>query len=118
MSSLLKDFGRRVQQLAEERKFSRADLGRLIRLGVSQLGYIERGESGTRIDVMERMARVLLVDPADLLVHPWREKQLKQRARELIRYASEAEMPGLVEAMERYLHQNREQAAPSKRQAK
>jgi len=110
--SVLDQFGRRVQLLSEERRLTRNDVATLVDLTASQLGRIERGERSTRTEIMVRLARVFLIDVADLFVFPWTE-QLRHRARELIRFVPNEHMAGLVEVMERYVEElnNRDEQA-------
>jgi transcriptional regulator with XRE-family HTH domain len=109
MSSLSMNLGRRIAQLREERGFDREELSERIGLSPSGLGYLERGATNTRTEVLERLAVALDVDPADLFVFPWaddedgEEASPRHYARELVRVTAEPKLGGLVKQMREYV---------------
>lgn len=104
--SLKKDFGRRMELLREERRFSRTDVGRLVRFESEQsmVGKLERGEVNTRTDVIEEIAHALGLEPLDLFTFPWKSN-LRHQIGEMIRGVPHEKLSGLKEVIERYLEQ-------------
>jgi transcriptional regulator with XRE-family HTH domain len=108
MSSLSENLGRRIAQLREERGFDREELSERVGLSPSGLGYLERGATNTRTEVLERLAVALDVDPADLFVFPWAEDEgedpsPRQYARELVRVTADPKVGGLLKQMQDYV---------------
>jgi len=102
MSSLLVDLGRRIAALRSERRLERRDLSARIGLSPSGLGYLERGTTSTRTEIVERLAAALGVDAADLFTFPWR-RYPRHHARELVRHTPDDKLDGLIAVMEAYL---------------
>jgi transcriptional regulator with XRE-family HTH domain len=109
MSSLSENLGRRIAQLREERGFDREELSERVGLSPSGLGYLERGATNTRTEVLERLALALGVDPADLFVFPWpdeedgEEASPRHHARELVRVTADPKVGGLLRQMQEYV---------------
>ncbi len=101
-------------QLRKQVGFERDDLAALIGLTPSELGYLERGESHTRTEVLERIAVALDVDAADLLTFPWGneddddggEVPVRQYARELLRLVPDSKRAALVKLMRDFVERH------------
>jgi transcriptional regulator with XRE-family HTH domain len=102
MSAFIKNLGRRVQELREEQKLTRAEVAEFVELTPHQVGNIERAVSNTTTETLVRLARIFRLDVSDLCVFPW-TKHPRHRARELIRLTSNQDIDALVEVMERFL---------------
>lgn len=60
-------FGERVRRLRERAGLSQRDLARASGVSAVYLGTIERAEKGASIETIEKLARGLGVEPAELL---------------------------------------------------
>jgi transcriptional regulator with XRE-family HTH domain len=125
MASLAENLGKRIAQLREEKGFDRDELGARIGLSASMLGYLERGSTNTRTEVLERLAVALDVEPADLLVFPWGDDEgedgeipPRHYARELIRVIATSKLSGLLEVMRAYVEANTAVASLLSRRAR
>jgi len=67
MGRLAQLFGSNVRRVREERGLTLETLADMVGLAYSYLGQIERGQRNPTLDVVERIARALGADPADLL---------------------------------------------------
>jgi transcriptional regulator with XRE-family HTH domain len=63
-------FGTNVRRLRKERGLSQEALADEVELAVTYVGQIERGTRNPTLDVVERFAQVLGVDPLALLQRP------------------------------------------------
>jgi transcriptional regulator with XRE-family HTH domain len=70
MGRLGQVFGRNVRQLRQDRGLSQEALADAVGLAVTYVGQIERGRRNPTLNVVERFAEVLKVDPLDLLKAP------------------------------------------------
>lgn len=64
---LARTFGINVRRLRGERGLSQEALAHEVELATTYVGQIERGQRNPTLDVVERFAAVLGVDPLDLL---------------------------------------------------
>jgi transcriptional regulator with XRE-family HTH domain len=62
-------FGRNVRRLRRERGLSQEALADEVELAVTYVGQIERGLRNPTLDVVERFALALSIDPIALLQH-------------------------------------------------
>ena len=70
MGRLGQVFGRNVRQLRQDRRLSQEALADAVGLAVTYVGQIERGRRNPTLNVVERFAEVLKVDPLELLKPP------------------------------------------------
>lgn len=61
------DFGKAVRRIRENRKLSQEALADAAGLHRTHISLIERGERSVRIETIERLARALRVQPADMM---------------------------------------------------
>ena len=60
-------FGKRIRELRESNSISQEELAYLADLHRTHISLIERGERSVRIETIERLAKALGVQPADLM---------------------------------------------------
>lgn len=65
-SGLVKIFGDRVRQLRDRAGMSQEELADAARLHRTAIGFIERGERGSTLQTIEKLAKALRVSPRDL----------------------------------------------------
>ncbi|WP_293682230.1 helix-turn-helix transcriptional regulator [uncultured Phenylobacterium sp.] len=70
MGRLGQVFGRNVRRLRQDRGLSQEALADAVGLAVTYVGQIERGRRNPTLNVVERFAEALTVDPLDLLEAP------------------------------------------------
>jgi transcriptional regulator with XRE-family HTH domain len=63
---LVKVFGERVRDLRERAGFSQEELADVARLHRTAIGFIERGERGSTLQTIEKLAKALKVTPREL----------------------------------------------------
>lgn len=63
---VLKQFGKRVRKLRDERGISQERLGELAKVHRTYVGMIERGEKNITLTNIEKFAKALKVDIKDL----------------------------------------------------
>jgi transcriptional regulator with XRE-family HTH domain len=66
-SRFVKDFGKRVRELREARGLSQEELGHRARLHRTAISFVERAERSATLETVEKLARALRVEPADLM---------------------------------------------------
>lgn len=62
-----KDFGSRVRELRLAKKLSQEDLGFKADLHRTAVSFIERAQRSATLETIEKLARALGVEPADLM---------------------------------------------------
>jgi transcriptional regulator with XRE-family HTH domain len=62
-----REFGLRVRALREARGLSQEDLGHRARLHRTAISFIERAQRSATLETIEKLARALEVQPADLM---------------------------------------------------
>jgi len=60
-------FGSNVRRRRKERGLTQEALADAVKLAPTYVGQLERGQRNPTLDVVERLARVLKVDPLELL---------------------------------------------------
>ena len=60
-------FGKRVREFREESAMSQEDLAYMAGLHRTHISLIERGERSVRFETIERLAKALGVQPAELM---------------------------------------------------
>lgn len=63
----MQDFGDRVRAIRAERDLSQEELARRAGLHRTAISFIERAERSSTLETIERLARALRVEPADLM---------------------------------------------------
>lgn len=64
MSSLRKNFGKRIRQLRQEKGWSQEELGEKAKLHRTYIGMIERAEKNITLENIEKLAKALGVSIA------------------------------------------------------
>jgi transcriptional regulator with XRE-family HTH domain len=67
VSTLRRQFGRRLRQLRKERRLTQERLAELANLSKDQISFLERGKSGTTLDTLGILAEALNVPLKDLV---------------------------------------------------
>lgn len=103
MLNLAQDVGTRIAQLREDRGLSRRALAKLIDINPGTIAHIEHG-TATHVsyDILEKVARVLGVEPQDFFCFPWPvagRTPLRHVAHDCVRLASSDDLPRVVEAL-------------------
>lgn len=68
MSALREGLGRRIRQLRHAAGFTQEELARRAGVDWKHLGTIERGEQNASLDLIERLIRILKIEPWELFV--------------------------------------------------
>lgn len=98
-------FGQRVRALRRRRNLTLEQLGERAKLSDKFIQSIETSRQTPTVDAIEKLARGLAVEPAELFMVDERSpKDLRARARELIGEASDAEIATIVRVLEAVLH--------------
>lgn len=63
----MQDFGNRVREVRAERDISQEELARRAGLHRTAISFIERAERSATLETVEKLARALRVEPADLM---------------------------------------------------
>lgn len=63
---LVKTFGQRIRYLREQAGLSQEELAVAAHLHRTAVGFIERGERGSTLQTVEKLAKALRVPPRDL----------------------------------------------------
>lgn len=63
----MQDFGDRVRAVRTERDLSQEELARRSGLHRTAISFIERAERSATLETVEKLARALRVEPADLM---------------------------------------------------
>jgi transcriptional regulator with XRE-family HTH domain len=63
---LVKIFGERVRHLRERAGLNQEQLAAVARLHRTAIGFIERGERGSTLQTVEKLAKALRVPPREL----------------------------------------------------
>ena len=66
-NEFVKDFGERVRELRTSRGLSQERLGFMADLHRTAISFIERAERSATLETIEKLARALRVEPADLM---------------------------------------------------
>lgn len=112
---LRRRFGQRVRELRRRRNLTLEQLGERAKLSDKFIQSIETSRQAPTVDAIEKLARGLAVDPAELFMVDERgPKDLRARARELIGEASDAEISTVVRVLEAVLWASRS-PAPDRR---
>ena len=67
MSRIRKVVGENIRFFRNTRGLSQEELAEKVCVSGSYVGYLERGQKSPSLELLERIARVLQVDPAELL---------------------------------------------------
>jgi y4mF family transcriptional regulator len=67
MATLKETFGERVRDRRKELGWNQADLAKLLDTTQSTISDIEKGQHAPNLDTVARIAKILKVDPQDLL---------------------------------------------------
>ncbi len=105
MTKLAADVGQRIIQLREAAGYSQRELAQLVGTTHGTLGSLERGQTASAdMELLDRLAHVLNVEPADLFNFPWSTEGVPWRhiARELVRMTPSVELTKLVNRIERF----------------
>jgi transcriptional regulator with XRE-family HTH domain len=102
MAALLSQLATRLKQIREMRQMAVAELAKLAALTPQYVHALERAEYNPGLDVLGTLARIQHVAVADFFAFPTQSK-LRHRARDLILRATHAQLPELVERMQRVL---------------
>jgi transcriptional regulator with XRE-family HTH domain len=98
-------FGQRVRELRRRQKLTLEKLGERSSLSDKFVQSIETGKQAPTVDAIEKLARGLGVEPAELFVADERNvKDLRARARELVGEAADSEIAKVVRLLEALLH--------------
>ncbi|UYV12410.1 MAG: helix-turn-helix domain-containing protein [Phycisphaera sp.] len=65
--TFVQDFGDRVRAVRTERDLSQEELARRSGLHRTAISFIERAERSATLETVEKLARALRVEPADLM---------------------------------------------------
>lgn len=104
-AELRQRFGQRVRELRRRRNLTLERLGERAGLSDKFCQSVETGRQAPTVDAIEKLARGLGVEPAELFVADERSvKDLRARARELIGEASDSEIAKIVRLLEAVLH--------------
>lgn len=90
MSSLRRQVGTKVRHYRERAGLTQTELGELIGKSLETIGRIERGSSAPSLELLEKLAEALKVDPRDLLGtgnYPARSRKTDPLARLIDRLA-------------------------------
>jgi transcriptional regulator with XRE-family HTH domain len=77
---LLRDFGRRVGELREERRLTQREVAQRLRVGPRYYARIEAGERNLTLVSVARLARALGVKTSQLMERP-RSRRKRRRGR-------------------------------------
>lgn len=66
-NAFVRDFGERVRELRTERDLSQEKLAMLAGLHRTAVSFIERADRSAKLETIEKLARALKVEPADLM---------------------------------------------------
>ena len=62
--------GRNLRRLRVQRQLSQEEFAEVLRIHRTYVGGLERGERNPSLQVVERLAQELRIDPVDLLIEP------------------------------------------------
>ncbi len=87
----LKLFGKRIKELRKQKKLTQEQLGELVGIDYKQIGNIETGTYFTTMPTLEKIAKALDVDIAELFNfnHNKNKEQLLKEIKYLLDEASE-----------------------------
>ena len=108
MASLLPQLAIRFKQIRELRQVAVSELSRLAGLTTQYLHALERAEYTPGLEALSALAQAEHVAVADFFAFPSQSK-LRHRARDLILRASDAQLPELLETMQRIVGTSWEQ---------
>lgn len=94
-----------MRELRRRRNLTLEELGERAKLSDKFCQSVETGRQAPTVDAIEKLARGLGIDPAELFMTDERSvKDLRARARELIGEASDSEIAKIVRLLEAVLH--------------
>ncbi len=66
-TKLLKAFGKRIAEVRKSKNVTQSDLAERVNMSVVTIAYIETGKRWVRLSTLDKIAKALKVDIADLL---------------------------------------------------
>lgn len=68
MANLRTKFGKRLRQLRRQRNMTQEQLANVAEVSVEFISYIERGINAPSFETIEKLAKALDVEPAELFI--------------------------------------------------